>query len=54
VIAFVSWLALRALDPSGRPDTVACLALVGVVGTGLYVLAVRRWWRAPAPIATEV
>jgi putative peptidoglycan lipid II flippase len=47
VIAFVSWVVLRALDPSGRPSTVACLALVGVIGTGIYVLAVRRWWRAP-------
>ena len=34
VIAFVSWLALRALDPSGRPTTVACLAVVGAIGTG--------------------
>lgn len=54
VIAFASWLMLRALDPSGRPETVACLALVGGIGTGLYVLAVRRWWRTPDPIAPEI
>jgi putative peptidoglycan lipid II flippase len=54
VIALVSWVALRALDPSGRPATVACLALVGALGTGLYVLAVRRWWRTPAIAAGTV
>jgi len=48
VIAFVAWLAIRALDPSGRLATAACLAVVGAVGTGVYALAVRRWWRAPA------
>jgi hypothetical protein len=47
VIAVAVWLAMRALDPTGRLVTVACLALVGGVGTGIYALAVRRWWRAP-------
>jgi putative peptidoglycan lipid II flippase len=53
VIAFVGWVALRALDPSGRPETIACLLLVGGIGTGLYVLAVLHWWRAPDRIASE-
>ena len=53
VIALVSWIALNALNPSGRLDTVACLALVGGIGTGIYALAVRRWWRSPDPIAAE-
>jgi hypothetical protein len=35
------------LDPHGRVATVACLALVGIVGGSLYTLAVRRWWRTP-------
>jgi putative peptidoglycan lipid II flippase len=47
-IATALWGAMRALDPSGRIATVACLALVGGVATGVYALAVRRWWRAPA------
>ena len=48
VIAFVAWLALRALDPSGRPATVACLALVGAYRhRRSTLLAVRRWWRTP-------
>jgi putative peptidoglycan lipid II flippase len=47
VIAFGAWIAMRALDPQGRVATVACLALVGVVGAVLYALAVRRWWRTP-------
>jgi len=51
VIALVSWIALRVLDPSGRPETVACLALVGGIGTGIYVLAIRHWWRAPDAVA---
>ncbi len=54
VVAGASWIVLRALDPSGRPATVACLALVGAVGTGIYVLAIRHWWRASDPIAHEV
>ena len=54
VIAFGAWIAIRALDPSGRLATVACLALVGGIGTGIYALAVRRWWRAPSLIATEL
>jgi hypothetical protein len=53
VIALATWIALRALDPSGRVATIACLALVGVVGTGAYALAVRHWWRAPSLVATE-
>ena len=53
MIALVSWIALRALDPSGRPETVACLALVGGIGTGIYVLAIRHWWRAPDAIAYD-
>ena len=54
VLALGAWLALRALDPSGRFATIACLALVGAVGTGVYALAVRRWWRTPGLIAPEV
>ena len=30
-----------------------CLALVGSVATGVYALAIRRWWRAPAQLAGE-
>ena len=47
-IATAVWVAMRALDPNGRIETVAYLALVGGVGTGVYALAVRHWWRAPA------
>ena len=54
VLAFGVWVSLRALDPSGRPATVACLALVGGAGTGVYALAVRRWWRTPSLTAPEV
>jgi putative peptidoglycan lipid II flippase len=54
VIALASWLALQALNPSGRPATVACLALVGGLGTGIYVVAIRHWWNAPDAIASGV
>ena len=47
-VAVAVWVAMRALDPTGRIATIACLALVGGVGSGVYALAVRRWWRAPA------
>jgi putative peptidoglycan lipid II flippase len=47
-IAVAVWVAMRALNPTGRLETIACLALVGGVGSGVYALAVRRWWRAPA------
>jgi hypothetical protein len=53
-IAVVVWLAMRALDPTGRVATVACLALVGGIGTGVYALSVRHWWRAPGFVAGEV
>jgi putative peptidoglycan lipid II flippase len=54
MLALGAWVALRALDPSGRLATIACLLLVGAVGTGAYALAVRRWWRIPGLIAPEV
>jgi len=54
VIGFAAWIALRGLDPRGRVTTVACLAVVGAVGTGLYALAVRRWWRAPSLLVPEL
>jgi putative peptidoglycan lipid II flippase len=47
-VAIAAWIAMRALDPTGRIATIACLALVGAIGSGVYALAVRRWWRAPA------
>jgi len=53
-IAVVAWLAMRALDPSGRVATVACLAVVGSIGAGLYALAIRHWWRAPNLVAHEI
>ena len=49
VIAVAVWIAMRAIDPSGRIATVACLAVVGGIGTGVYALAVRHWWRAAEP-----
>ena len=54
VVATAVWIALRALDPSGRIETIACLALVGGIGTGVYAVAIRRWWRAPSLIAREI
>jgi putative peptidoglycan lipid II flippase len=54
VIAFVAWIVIRAVDPSGRLATIACLAVVGGIGTGVYALSVRRWWRTPGLIASEV
>jgi putative peptidoglycan lipid II flippase len=47
VVAVAVWVAMRALDPTGRIETVACLAFVGAVGTGVYALAIRHWWRVP-------
>jgi len=47
VVAVAVWVAMRALDPTGRLETVACLAFVGAAGTGVYALAIRHWWRAP-------
>jgi putative peptidoglycan lipid II flippase len=52
--AAVVWLAMRALDPSGRVATVGSLALAGGVGTGVYALVVRRWWRSPGFVTSEV
>ena len=54
MIGFAAWIALRGLDPHGRLTTVACLALVGGVGTGVYALSVRRWWRAPSLLVPEL
>ena len=54
VIAFAAWIALRALDPQGRFSTAVDLAIVGGIGTGVYALGTRRWWRAPKLIAPEV
>jgi putative peptidoglycan lipid II flippase len=54
VIALAVWSVLRAIDPSGRLATIACLAVVGGLATGAYALAVRRWWRAPALIGRAV
>jgi hypothetical protein len=45
---------MRGLDPSGRVATVGSLALVGGVGTGVYALVVRRWWRSPGFVTSEV
>jgi putative peptidoglycan lipid II flippase len=53
-IAFVAWILLRVIDPAGRLATIAWLALIGGVCTGIYALAVRRWWRTPGLIAPEV
>ena len=53
-IAAVLWLAMRALDPSGRVATVACLALVGSAGAGVYAMSIRHWWRAPSLVASEI
>jgi hypothetical protein len=47
-VATAVWFAMRALDPAGRIETIACLALVGSLGTGVYALAIRHWWRSPA------
>ena len=55
VIAFAAWIAMRALDPqrsARRPSRAS--RVVGAVGTGVYALAVRRWWRAPDLIGPEV
>jgi putative peptidoglycan lipid II flippase len=53
VISGGAWVTLRALNPSGRLQTLVCLALVGGAGSALYAVAVRRWWRAPHLIATD-
>ncbi len=53
VTAIAGWLAMRAIDPQGRPATVVALAVVGVICTGCYALAVRHWWRAQVLIARE-
>ena len=53
VIAFAAWIAIRAVDPAGRLATIACLGVIGGVGTGVYAMAVRRWWRAPSRIGAE-
>ena len=34
VVSGVAWVAMRALDPSGRLQTLVCLALVGGIGSG--------------------
>ncbi|MGQ0824790.1 MAG: murein biosynthesis integral membrane protein MurJ [Actinomycetota bacterium] len=47
VLAAGAWLASRALDPTGRAETVASLAVIGAVGTGAYVATARRWLRVP-------
>jgi hypothetical protein len=52
-IAAVVWLAMRALDPTGRVATVACLVLVGGLGAGFYALVVRRWWRSAGFVRSE-
>ena len=53
VIAFAAWIAIRAIDPHGRLETIACLGVVGAAGTVVYALATRRWWRAPELIGSE-
>ena len=53
-VATAVWIAMRALDPNGRIETVACLALVGGIATGVYAVAIRRWWRSPSLIAREL
>lgn len=44
--AIAGWLAMRFMDPHGRPATIVALAVVGTICTGCYALAVRHWWRA--------
>jgi putative peptidoglycan lipid II flippase len=53
VISFAAWIALRTLDPVGRLTTIGSLALVGGVGTVIYAVAVRRWWRLPHGFGPE-
>jgi hypothetical protein len=36
-----AWLVVDAVNPTGRITTLALLALIAVVGTGLYVLAMQ-------------
>lgn len=54
LIAALVWFAMRAIDPTGRITTLATLALVGGIATGVYALSVRRWWRAPNAIMREL
>jgi len=41
VVAVGAWFAMRAIDPTGRAQTLAAVVLVVVVGGGLYVLAMQ-------------
>jgi putative peptidoglycan lipid II flippase len=41
LLAVGAWLVVEAIDPTGRIATLAVLAVVGIVGTGLYVLAMQ-------------
>jgi putative peptidoglycan lipid II flippase len=41
VLAIGAWLVVEAVDPTGRFTTLALLVVIGVVGTGLYVLAMQ-------------
>ena len=45
--------AARARSAAAGPRRSRASRCVGGIGTGVYVLAVRRWWRAPEPIASR-
>jgi hypothetical protein len=51
-IALGAWFAERAIDPSGRLETIGVLAVIVVVGGGLYVLAMQLF-RDPRRMARE-
>ena len=40
-LAAAAWAATRAIDPSGRVETAAVLAVVGLLGGGVYSIVVR-------------
>jgi putative peptidoglycan lipid II flippase len=52
LLAVGAWLVVDAVNPTGRITTLALLALIAVVGTGLYVLAMQLL-RDPVQLAHE-
>ena len=42
-LAVLGWLAVRALDPTGRIATAAVLAVVSAAGAAAYLLVMRHW-----------
>ncbi len=40
--ALVAWLVHQRLDPSARSDAFAFLAVVGIIGGGIYLVVWRR------------